>query len=139
MRDVGYAALKRIYSLRDIPHQVVSHIVQGARRTVDDHEYYPAVYQPEESLAGHLEFAFKYEGGNLTVLNALFSVVDPDELLVYIQSRPTGIHTRRVWFFRRRKTYCLNCVGREAGCSRQPNDRHTLRSIVTMKSVPYWL
>ncbi len=98
MRYVGYVALKRLYDLPDIPHHVVSHIAHAARRTVDNQEYYPAVYQPEDSLAGHLEFALKYEGVNLAILSALFQVADGAELIVYIQSRPTGIHTRRVWF-----------------------------------------
>ena len=98
MQAVGYLALKRAYDLSDIPHYVTSYIVQGARRTVDNREFYPPVYQPEDSLAGHLEFALKYEGINLTILSALFHGVDEAELTAYIQSRPTGIHTRRVWF-----------------------------------------
>lgn len=98
MRQVGYVALKRLFNLPDIPHHVVSHIAQSARRTVDNQEFYPSVYQPEDSLAGHLEFALKYEGVNLAILSALFRVVDSVELRAYIQSRPTGIHTRRVWF-----------------------------------------
>lgn len=99
MHYAGYAALKKLYSLPDIPHHVVSHIVQGARRTVNNHEYFPAVYQPEESLAGHLEFALKYEGVNFATLHALFQVIDAAELITYIRSAPTGTHTRRVWFF----------------------------------------
>ena len=99
MQTAGYGALKRMYKLPNIPHHVESHIVQAARRTADKQEYYPLVYQPEESLAGHLEFALKYEGVNLAILGTLFKVVDNADLMTYIQSRPTGIHTRRVWFF----------------------------------------
>lgn len=88
MQPVGYAALKRFHNLPDIPHHVVSHIVQAARRTVDNHEHYPAVYQPEDSLAGHLEFALKHEGANLALLSALlsalFGTVDGAELIAYI-------------------------------------------------------
>jgi hypothetical protein len=98
VQPVGYVALKRLYDLPGIPHHRVSYIVQSARRTVDNQEYYPTVYQPEDSLAGHLEFALKYEGVNLAILSALFRVADGAELISYIQSRPTGIHTRRVWF-----------------------------------------
>jgi len=96
---VGYSALKRLYDLPDVPHHVVSHIVKAARRTVGNQEYYPTIYAPEHSLAGHLEFALKYEGVNLAILNALFQAIDLAELVAYIQSRPTGLNTRRVWFF----------------------------------------
>jgi len=83
----------------DIPHHVTSHIVAGARRTVDNQEYYTPVYAPEDTLTGHLEFALKFEGINLGLLAALFEVVSTDELVAYIQSKPTGLNTRRVWFF----------------------------------------
>lgn len=99
MHVVGYAALKCLYDLPDTPHHVASHIVKAARRTVGNQEYYPAIYAPEDSLAGHLEFALKYEGINLAILSALFRAVDDAELVAYIQSRPTGMNTRRVWFF----------------------------------------
>ena len=98
MHPIGYTALKRLYGLPDYPHHVVSYIVPSARRTVDNQEYYPPAYQPEETLAGHLEFALKYEGINLALLHALFQVVDGAELIAYIQGRPNGIHTRRAWY-----------------------------------------
>lgn len=99
MAKVGYAALKEMFGLPDIPHHVTSHIVAGARKTVDDQEYYTPVYAPEDTLAGHLEFALKFEGINLGLLAALFEVASTDELIAYIQSKPTGLNTRRVWFF----------------------------------------
>ena len=73
MQSAGYLALKRAYDLFDIPHHVTSYIVRGARRTVDTQEFYPPVYQPEDSLAGQLEFALKYEGINLTILRSVRS------------------------------------------------------------------
>lgn len=99
MAKAGYAALKDMYGLPDIPHHVTSHIVAGARRTVDDQEYYPPVYAPDDTLAGHLEFALKFEGVNLGLLAALFEVASTDELIAYIQSKPTGLNTRRIWFY----------------------------------------
>jgi len=99
MAKAGYAALKEMYDLSDIPHHVTSHIVPGARKTVDDQEYYPPVYAPEDTLAGHLEFALKVEGVNLGLLAALFQVVPIDELVAYIQFKPNGMNTRRVWFY----------------------------------------
>jgi len=99
MAKAGYAALKEKFGLPDIPHHVTSHIVAGARRTVDDQEYYPPVYAPDDTLAGHLEFALKFEGVNLGLLAALFEVASTDELIAFIQSKPTGLNTRRIWFY----------------------------------------
>lgn len=97
--SVGYLALKQKYNLSDIPHHVSSYIVAAARKTVNDKEYYPHIYRPENTLAGHLEFALKFEGVNLGILAELFSVLFQAELMAYIQSKPAGIHTRRTWFF----------------------------------------
>lgn len=99
MRKAGYAALKDMYGLPDIPHHVVSRIVAGSRKSIDGVEYYPPVYAPEDSLAGHLEFALKREGVNLGILAELFAVVPKDELTAFIRSKPNGINTRRAWFF----------------------------------------
>jgi len=99
MSKAGYAALKEMYDLSDIPHHVTSHIVSGARKTVDNQEYYTPVYAPEDTLAGHLEFSLKFEGVNLGLLAELFQVVSKDELAAYIQSKPNGINTRRIWFY----------------------------------------
>lgn len=96
---IGYMALKEMYGLPDIPHHVSSWIVAGARKTLDDKEYYPHIYRPKHTLAGHLEFALKFEGVNLGILSELFAVVEQEELIAYIQSKPTGLNTRRSWFY----------------------------------------
>jgi hypothetical protein len=49
-------------------------------------------------LGDQLEFALKYDGTNLAILSSLFQVVAPDELLAYVQSKPTGKYARRLWF-----------------------------------------
>jgi Fic family protein len=99
MAKAGYAALKEMFGLPDIPHHITSHIVPCARKTVDDQEYYPPVYAPENTLAGHLEFALKLEGVNLGILTELFAMAPTDELVLYIRSKPSGINTRRTWFY----------------------------------------
>lgn len=55
-------------------------------------------HAPEESLAGHLEFALKWEGLNLAVLAALVRVVPPEELAKTIRRAPNGRYMRRLWF-----------------------------------------
>lgn len=49
-------------------------------------------------LGGHLEFALKHEGVNLSVLSALFRVVPKQDLEAWISASPGGAATRRVWF-----------------------------------------
>jgi hypothetical protein len=55
-------------------------------------------HRPEDTLAGHLTFAFKHEGIDLAVLNALFNLVPPAEIAEIIKGEPTGGYTRRLWF-----------------------------------------
>jgi Fic family protein len=99
MESIGYLALKKIYELSDIPHHVSSYIVASARKTVNNKEYYPHIYRPENTLAGHLEFALKFEGVNLGILAELFAAAPQEELMAYIQSKPAGLNTRRTWFY----------------------------------------
>ena len=59
---------------------------------------FPERYAPEETLAGHLTFALKWEGVNLAVLHALFQVVPPDRIRDAVLSAPSGSYMRRAWF-----------------------------------------
>ena len=49
-------------------------------------------------MAGHLDFALKHEGVNLSVLSALFRVAPKKELEKWIRDAPGGANTRRIWF-----------------------------------------
>jgi hypothetical protein len=55
-------------------------------------------HRPDDSLAGHLEFALKWEGVNLGVLVQLFRVVPSQQIAQAASSKPTGIYSRRLWF-----------------------------------------
>ncbi len=55
-------------------------------------------HKPENSLYGHLVFALKYEGIDLAILNALFKVIDADEMKQMVLAEPTGAYSRRLWF-----------------------------------------
>lgn len=50
------------------------------------------------TLGEQLEFAFRHEGVNLSVLSALFDVIPKQELEAWITAAPGGATTRRVWF-----------------------------------------
>lgn len=55
-------------------------------------------HAPETSLAGHLAFAFRYEGVDLQVLARLFQTVPPDAIQGVVAAAPTGSFSRRLWF-----------------------------------------
>lgn len=55
-------------------------------------------HRPEPTLAGHLAFAFKWEGVDLGVLAALFATVEGAEIGRIVQDTPTGAFARRLWF-----------------------------------------
>jgi Fic family protein len=102
-RLAGYAALIDRYSLDVIPNWHRSfvatcgiHRIHSSGDVIE--EVYPAKYWPGDSVGDHLEFALKYDGTNLAVLAILFQKIDGEEILAYVQSRPTGKYARRLWF-----------------------------------------
>ncbi len=103
VRPVGYAALIDRYGLEVIPNWHRSSVAAAIHRIDSSssvvEENYISRYWPGDSLSDHLEFALKYDGTNLGILAALFEKINPDELLTYIKSKPTGKYARRIWFF----------------------------------------
>jgi hypothetical protein len=55
-------------------------------------------HAPADTLAGHLEFALKWEGVNLSVLSALFRGVPAAEIAAAVKEKPKGVYARRLWF-----------------------------------------
>lgn len=55
-------------------------------------------HRPEQTLAGHLQFALRWEGIDLGVLAALFRQIDSDEIAAIVRATPTGGFARRLWF-----------------------------------------
>lgn len=55
-------------------------------------------HKPDDSLHGHLIFALKYEGIDLSLLKALFDTIDIDTIAKIVRSEPTGGYSRRIWF-----------------------------------------
>lgn len=58
----------------------------------------PIRRRPSDDLAGHLAFALKREGVDLSVLAALFRRIDATEVEEVVRSTPTGKYARRIWF-----------------------------------------
>jgi Fic/DOC family len=55
-------------------------------------------YQPEDTLAGHIQFAMRYEGINLEVLALLFQQAGEKELNTWLAESPASIYARRSGF-----------------------------------------
>ncbi len=95
----GYAALIGAYNLR-VPLPRTLSATGQQHRILEEagwHIYSPR-HAPGASLEGHLTFALKYEGLDLTVLSRLFDAVSPNALAALVKAKPTGAYARRIWF-----------------------------------------
>jgi len=102
-RPAGYLALIEMFGLEVISNWHRSFVTDFSLRRADVvenavEESYPVSYKPEDTLAGHLEFALKYDGVNLSILAALFEKISEEELAAYVRLKPTGKYARRIWF-----------------------------------------
>lgn len=101
-RPAGYLLLRQRHGLDCLPHHVESFVSQGTRQThstpVKVKETYPRTYWPGEEDFAHLEFALKREGVHLQLLRALLPRLPAEELVNYIQAKPTSAYARRIWF-----------------------------------------
>ncbi|NOQ21790.1 MAG: cell filamentation protein Fic [Candidatus Aegiribacteria sp.] len=104
VRAAGYEYFIEKYQLRVIPHWHTSSVssVGTSKATVMkdglERTTFPPVRWPGDTIGDHLEFALKYDGINLGILSAVFSVVSASEIAAWIESKPTGKYTRRIWF-----------------------------------------
>ena len=100
----GYARLIQRHGLRTIPNWHASFVAStGVRREAAAPdgsvvETYGAAYWPGDSDFDHLEFALKYDGTNLALLDELFTVLDADGLTQFIAASPFGKYRRRLWY-----------------------------------------
>jgi hypothetical protein len=95
----GYAALMKTYDLRAPTPEILSAISHKfTKYQKDGWIMLTPRHKPEDSLMGHLTYALKYEGINLSILKALFDIIKPEEMLTLIQLQPTGSYARRLWF-----------------------------------------
>jgi hypothetical protein len=100
---VGQAALIGKLGLPLPTPAVVSRVAPGARKTVVENgrtvERYPQGYMPEDSLAGHLRFALRYEPTDLGILAATFRTEGAArDIEAWVNLEPTGAYARRAWF-----------------------------------------
>lgn len=96
---VGYAALWKHYDLPvPLPPRLAAIAQRHRQSNTPEWLMLTPRHSPVDSLAGHLEFALKWEGVDLGVLKQLFKIVHPEEVAAVVRKKPTGIYTRRLWF-----------------------------------------
>ncbi len=89
--SVGYGALLKQYDLQvPIPNQLALISKKHKQYETAGWLVFTSRHQPEDSLAGHLTFALKYEGIDLGVLKKLFEKVPAEEIAALIAKEPTG-------------------------------------------------
>jgi len=95
----GYSALIKAHGLK-IPVPDYLCVIGTKHKKYDKGGWrvFTPRHKPEDTLYGHLIFALKYEGIDLTVLNALFQTIEAKEIQEIICSEPTGSYSRRLWF-----------------------------------------
>ena len=95
----GYAAIINYYDLKvPLPDKLTLISDKHKVYSTDEWRVLTPRHKPEESLSAQLTFALKYEGIDLSVLNALFKEVEQKEIFFIIIKEPTGGYSRRVWF-----------------------------------------
>ncbi|PAU94982.1 cell filamentation protein Fic [Aliifodinibius salipaludis] len=100
MKLAGYSALIYRYDLEVPLPELLSAISEKHRRyTEGKWQVFRTVQEPDQTLLGHLTFAFRYEGIDLLILKNLFKEIEKTEIEAIVQDQPTGRNSRRIWFF----------------------------------------
>ena len=102
-RLAGYTALIEKYGLTVIPNWHKSFVATTGTHKIYStgdviEEVYPSKYWAGDTLGAHLEFAIKYDGTNLAILDSIFHKITEKDFLEYVLSKPTGKYVRRLWF-----------------------------------------
>jgi hypothetical protein len=124
MEKVGYSALVDQYGLKTLAHYRTSEISGAARGQQLVENAAPALYRfetryrPEPTLAGQLEFALKYDGVNLEILDALFEATGPHEIEAWLERVPNSVYARRIGFLYEW------LKGEQLRLAARPNDRY---------------
>lgn len=95
----GYAALIDRYALAvPLPPRLSALALRHHPSSTLDWLMLTPRHRPEQTLAGQLQFAFRWEGLDLGVLADLFRKVTSAEIADIVRATPTGAFSRRLWF-----------------------------------------
>lgn len=98
-RPVGYAALIESHNLQiPLPPRLAATASRHHPASTEAWQLFTPRHAPDDTLSGHLEFALKWEGIDLSVLAALFKVVPDEDIAAVVRSTPTGAYARRLWY-----------------------------------------
>ncbi|MDM0073741.1 Fic family protein [Variovorax sp. J2P1-59] len=99
---IGGAWLAREFDLELVQPLHVRSEIGPRRHTVHRADHRREVHQeptrPDSTLPAHLTFFLKHEGAHLELLARLFDRVDPQLLVDWVRSEPTGQYARRAGF-----------------------------------------
>ena len=98
-QPVGYSALIDAYGLHAPLPRTLAAI--GEKHKIireSGWQIFSPRHAPKATLEGHLTFALKNEGLDLTVLKKLFETVGAHAIKAVIQAKSTGSYARRIWF-----------------------------------------
>lgn len=98
----GWAALAKYYgTYAPVRHFscVSEKHVRGNKKTDGKWEIFDRRYEPDDSMGGHFNFAFRHEVIDLLVMKRIFDSISEDDICNFILATPTGSVARRVWFF----------------------------------------
>ncbi len=98
-RLAGYAALIERFDLQvPVPSRLSAIAERHHPQSTEDWQLFTPRHAPEDTLAGQIQFALKWEGVQLGVLAALFRAVAAEDIAAVIRKTPTGAYARRLWF-----------------------------------------
>ncbi len=102
---VGYQAIIEQYNFSVIPHYRKSYVASIGRGHVQinnnqEIHVYPKSYALKEpnNIFNQLEFAIKYDGINLEILEAIFKQLESKAVEAAIEKHPTSKYIRILWF-----------------------------------------
>lgn len=101
-RLAGFAALAHGLNLQ-APVRAASCVsdshVRGSQRQEQFWRVFDKRYWPGDQVTDHISFALRHEPIDLLVLKRVFETIEANALIEFIKSAPTGVETRRAWFF----------------------------------------
>lgn len=101
-RLAGFAALVHGLNLQ-APVRAASCVseghVRGSQRQEQSWRIFDKRYWPGDGVTDHISFALRHENIDLLVLKRAFEAIDENVLVDFVTSAPTGVETRRAWFF----------------------------------------
>jgi hypothetical protein len=101
-RLAGFAALVHGLNLQ-APVRATSCVseghVRGSQRQEQSWRIFDKRYWPGDGVTDHISFALRHENIDLLVLKRAFEAIDENVLVDFVTSAPTGVETRRAWFF----------------------------------------